>query len=113
MKEERTYLIALLVLALLASIPQIPVDAGIWGGLLALIGVIGGLMLSYDANGRLLIYVVAVALPMFDNSLDSIWVVGSWLNMLLDNVAHGIQGLAVGVFAMGLLGRLQGGGSSG
>ncbi len=112
MKEERTYLIALLVLALLASIPQIPVDAGIWAGLLALVGVIGGLMLSYDANQRVLIYVVAFALPIFSNSLDSIWVVGEWLNGLLDHLAHGIQGLAVGVLVMGLLGRLQGGGSS-
>lgn len=113
MKEERIYLIALIVLAVLASIKQVPVDAAIWGGLLAIVGIIGGVMISYpEVTQRLLIYVVAAALPMIDNTLDAVWVVGPWLNMLLDNLALGIQGLAVGMFAMAMVGRLQGSSAS-
>lgn len=109
MKEERIYLIALVILALLASIPQVPVDAAIWGALLAIVGVVGGVMLNYqDINQRLVVYVVAVALPMFNDCLDPVWVVGPWLNMFLDNVATGIQGLAVGTVVISLIGRLQG-----
>ena len=55
-----------------------------------------------------MIYVLAIAIPVFDNCLDAVWVVGPWLDMLLDHVALGIQGTAVGLFATALLARLQG-----
>ena len=109
MKQERTYLIAMIAVALLASIQQIPVDAQIWGAILVIVGIVGGVMLAYqNVIDRVLIYVVAVALPIFDDSLNNIWVVGPWINTLLDNLATGIQGLAVGVLVMGLLARIQG-----
>lgn len=109
MKSESMFLIALVIVALLASIPQIPVDAQIWGAVLVIVGVIAGVIVNYqDAVVRLLIYVLAVALPIFDNSLDAVWIVGPWFNTLLDNVAIGFQGFAVGLFVMALKARIQG-----
>jgi hypothetical protein len=113
MKEERIYLIALIVLAVLASIKQVPVDAAIWAGLLAIVGIIGGVMVSYpEVTQRLLIYAIAAVLPIIDNTLDAVWVIGPWFNIMLDNMALGIQGLAVGMFVMALIGRLQGSSAS-
>ena len=109
MNQERTYVLALIVVALLASIPQIPVDGAIWGLILVVVGSVGGIMVNYeDLSQRLLIYVVAVSLPIIDDSLDNIPAVGSWLNMLFDNMATGIQGMALGLLVMGLLARVKG-----
>lgn len=109
MNQERLYVIALIVVGLLASIPQVPVDAKIWGAILVIVGVVGGVMVNYeDVTQRLLIYVVAVALPMFSDSMGYVPAVGAWINTLLDNIAIGIQGMAVGLFAMGLVARAKG-----
>lgn len=109
MNQERMYVIALLAVGLLASIPQIPVDAKIWGMILVVVGVIGGVMVNYeDVMQRLVVYVVAVAMPIFSDSLTVIPTVGPWLNTLLDNIAMGIQGMAVGLVAMGLFARAKG-----
>ena len=107
--NERILLIAMIAVAVLASIPQIPIDAQIWGALLVIIGLVGGVMLTYDDMvQRLLVYVIAAVLPTISNSLDAIWVVGPWVNMLLDNFATGLQGMALGLFAMALVARMQG-----
>jgi hypothetical protein len=109
MNQERMYVIALLAVGLLASIPQIPVDAKIWGMILVVVGVVGGVLVNYeDMMQRLMIYVVAVAMPIFSDALTVIPAVGPWLNILLDNIAMGIQGMAVGLVAMGLLARAKG-----
>ena len=114
MKQERLFLIALVVLAVLASIPQIPVEAQLWGAILAIVGIAAGVLVKYgDAVQRVLIYVLAVAIPTFDNCLDYIWVVGPWINAGLDNLATGIQGVAVGILVMALLARIQGSRASG
>jgi hypothetical protein len=110
MNQERIYVIALVAVALLASIPQIPVEASIWGLILVVVGIVGGAMVNYpDLSQRILIYVVAVSLPMIDDSLENIPApIGSWLNMYFDNVATGIQGMAMGLIVMGLLARAKG-----
>ncbi len=109
MNQERIYVIALVAVALLASIPQIPVGANIWALILVVVGIVGGAMLNYpDLSQRILIYVVAVSLPMIDDSLDNIPAVGGWLNMYFDNVATGIQGMAMGLIVMGLVARAKG-----
>lgn len=109
MKQERLYTIALVVVGLLASIPQIPIDANVWGAILVIVGIVGGVMVNYDdVVQRILIYVVAVAIPIFSDSLDFIPVAGPWINMLLDNIATGIQGMAVGLLVMGLYARAKG-----
>ena len=109
MNQERTYVIALVALALLASIPQIPVGADIWGLILVVVGIVGGVMVNYaEVPQRILIYVVALALPTISNSLDNIPAVGMWLNGLFDNMATGIQGMALGLLVMGLLARMKG-----
>jgi hypothetical protein len=109
MNQERLYVIALLAVGLLASIPQIPVDAKIWGTILVVVGIVGGVMVNYDdMMQRLMIYVVAVAMPIFSDALTVIPTVGPWLNTLLDNIAMGIQGMAVGLVVMGLLARAKG-----
>lgn len=109
MNQERVYVIALIAIGLLASIPQIPVDAKIWGMILVVVGIVGGVMVNYgDMMQRLMIYVVAVALPIFSDALDVLPTVGPWLNMLLDNIATGIHGMAIGLVVMGLLARAKG-----
>jgi len=109
MNQERTYIIALIAVAVLASIPQIPVDAAIWGLVLVVVGIVGGAMVNYEeVVQRVLIYVVAATLPMISDSLEYIPAVGGWLNMLFDNVATGIQGMAIGLIVMGLLARVKG-----
>ena len=109
MNQERTYVLALIVVALLASIPQIPVGADIWGLILVVVGIVGGAMVNYPVlSQRILIYVVAATLPMISNSLDYIPAIGNWLNMLFDNMATGIQGMALGLLVMGLLARIKG-----
>ena len=109
MNQERIYIIALVAVALLASIPQIPVGANIWGLILVVAGIVGGVMVNYpDLSQRILIYVVAATLATIDNSLDYIPAVGAWLNMYFDNVATGVQGMAMGLIVMGLLARAKG-----
>ena len=109
MNQERTYIIALIVAALLASIPQIPVDANIWGLILVVVGIVGGVMVNYeDVVQRIVVYVVAATLPMISDSLDYIPAVGSWLNSLFDNMATGIQGMALGLLVMALVARAKG-----
>ena len=109
MNQEKMYVIALVVVGLLASIPQIPIGADIWGLILVVVGIIGGIMVNYpDLTQRILIYVVAATLPMIDNSLDNVPAIGAWLNTYFDNVAIGVQGMALGLFVMGLLARAKG-----
>ena len=109
MNQERTYVIALVAVALLASIPQIPVGASIWGLILVVVGIVGGAMVNYaEVVQRILIYVVAATLGMISDSLEYIPAVGNWLSMYFDNMAVGIQGMAMGLIVMGLLARLKG-----
>ena len=109
MNQERLYILALIVVALLASIPQIPVDAALWGAILVIVGIIGGIMVNYEEMlQRIVIYIVAAVLPMIDNSLDYIPVIGTWLNTYFDHVATGVQGMAMGLFVMALVARARG-----
>ena len=108
MNLERILLIVVVAVAVLAAIPQVPVDASIWGLILVLAGLVAGVMNSNDdASERLLVYVIAVALPTIAGSLDSIPVVGPWVGAVLGSVATGLQGLAVGLFLMALKNRLM------
>jgi len=110
MNQERILLLVLIVLAVLASIPQIPVDAQIWGALLAIGGIASGVLVNYrEMIQRVLIYVLSAVIPIFSDCLQPVWVVGPWLNTVLENLALGVQGTAVGLLVMGLLARLQGG----
>ena len=109
MNLDRIILIAIIAVAVLATIPQIPVDAAIWGLILVVIGIVGGVTANFgDLMQRLIIYVLAVAIPTFANSLDFIMVVGPFANTLLVHLATGIQGMAVGLLGWGLAGRVMG-----
>jgi hypothetical protein len=104
--SERILVCLLVVVAILATIPQamfLP-----WGIVLVLLGLIAGAMgQSGDAADRTVIYVAAIALPVFSNSLDVIPTVGPWVNQVLDYVATGIQGMAVAIFVVAIYGRLM------
>ena len=109
MNQERLYIIALIVVALLASIPQIPVDAGVWGAILVVVGIVGGVMINYEEMlQRIVIYIVAAVLPLIDDSLAYIPAIGDWLNSYFDHVATGVQGMAMGLFVMALIARAKG-----
>ena len=60
-----------------------------------------------DMTQRILIYVVAATLGSISNSLDSIMVIGPWLNAMLDNMQTGIQGIAVAVFMLAMYERIM------
>ena len=109
MNQERIYVIALVAISVLASIPQIPVGADIWGLVLVVVGIVGGAMVNYpDLNQRILIYVLAAVIAMISDPLGHIPAIGDWLVTLFDNMAIGIQGMAMGLIVMGLIARAKG-----
>jgi hypothetical protein len=73
--SDRILVCLLVVVAILAAIPQamfLP-----WGIVLVLLGLIAGAMgKSGDATDRMVIYVAAIALPVFSDSLDVIPTIG-------------------------------------
>lgn len=109
MNLERILIILILVAAILAAIPQITVSAQIWGVILVVLGLIAGATSSMqgDITQRLAVYVIAAVLPTISNSLDTVWVVGPWLNSMLDNMATGLQGMALALFVMAVVGRIM------
>lgn len=107
MNDERILVYLLVVVAILAAIPQSAMFLP-WGIFLVLLGLIGGLRgESGDAADRTVIYVAAFALPVFSDSLDVIPTIGPWVNQVLDHFALGIQGMAVAIFVMAIYGRLM------
>ena len=104
--SERILVCLLVVAAVLAAIPQamfLP-----WGIVLVLLGLIAGAMAKPgDAADRIVVYVAAIALPVFSDSLDVIPTVGPWVNQVLDHLATGIQGVAVAVFVVAICGRIM------
>ena len=75
-----------------ADYPRLVADAVPLGG--------GALGESGDATDRIVIYVAAFALPVFLDSLDVIPTIGPWVNQVLDDLATGIQGMAVAIFVV-------------
>ena len=106
--SERILISLIVVVAILGTIPAVA-DAVPYVGLaLVILGLLAGVMgESTDVNQRTAIYVAAVALPVFSNSLDAIPVVGVWVNAVLDGVATGIQGMAVAFVLLQLKVRIM------
>ena len=104
--SERVLVALLVVIAVVAAIPQAAfLD---WGIVLVILGLIAGAMgNSNSATDRTLIYVLAIALPAFSDSLNVIPTIGPLVNLVLDNLATGIQGMAVAVVLVALYGRLN------
>ena len=106
MNLERILVVLLVAVAILASIPQIMF--GSWGIILVVLGLIaGGVGKSANTTDRIVIYVAAIALPVFSNSLDVIPTIGPWVNQVLDHFATGVQGMAVAIFLVAIYGRLM------
>ena len=62
---------------------------------------------SADVTQRIAVYVLAVALPVFSDSLDVIPVVGAWVNSVLDGAATALQGMAVAYVLMQAKARIM------
>jgi hypothetical protein len=113
MNLQQILIILILAAAVLAAIPAIPVSGDLWGVILVVLGLIAGVtgpgtgMGAADIAQRVAVYVIAAVLPTISNSLDPIWVVGPWVNSVLDHVATGIQGMAIGLFVMAVVGRIM------
>ena len=106
MNLERILVVLLVAVAILASIPQIMF--AFWGIILVVLGLIaGGVGKSGDTTDRIVIYVAAIALPVFSNSLDLIPTIGPWVNQVLDHLATGVQGMAVAIFLVAVYGKLM------
>ena len=105
MNSERILLALLLVVAVLATVPQIAIPYV--GAILVVLGLIGGALGNYgNATDRIVVYLAAIAVPVFAGSLDAIPVVGEWVNQLLVHVTTGIQGMAVSIFVLTIYGRV-------
>ena len=97
----------LVVVAILAAIPQAMFAP--WPLVLVLLGLIAGAMGKFNsAADRTVIYVAAIALPVFSDSLDVIVPpIGPWVNQVLDGVATGIQAMAVAIIVLAIYGRIM------
>ena len=105
MNSERILLALLLVVAVLAAVPQIAIP--MVGLILVVLGLIGGALGNYgNATARIVIYLAAIAVPVFAGSLDAIPVAGPWVHQVLANVATGIQGMAVSILVLAIYGRV-------
>ena len=106
--SERILLALIVAVAILGTIPAVA-DAVPYAGLaLVVLGLVAGLMdENSDVSQRTAIYVVAAVLPGMSDSLDAIAVVGPVVNSVLDGVATGLQGMALGLILMQLKARLM------
>ena len=94
--SDRIPVALIVVVAVLGTIPAVAGAVPYLGLALVILGLAAGVMgESPDVSQRTAIYVAAVALPVFSNSLAAIPVAGLWVNSVLDGVAIGIQGMAV------------------
>lgn len=112
MNSERILLALLLVVAVLAAVPQIAIP--MVGLILVVLGLIGGALGNYsNATDRIVIYVAVLAIPAFAVSLDAftaipvVGVVGPWVHQVLTNVTTGIQGMAVSIFVLTIYRRVM------
>ena len=104
--SERILVTLLVVVAIVAAIPQAMFAP--WGLVLVVLGLIAGALgNSSNAIDRILIYVLAIALPAFSDSLNAIPTIGPWVNQVLDNLATGVQGMAVAIVVIAIYGRLM------
>ena len=112
MSSDRILLILIVVVSILAAIPAVaslvPGDTT-WALILVVLGLVAGGMGGYgsDMTQRILIYVAAAFIGGIANSLDSIMVVGPWLNAVIDNMQIGIRGIAVAVFMLAMYERIM------
>jgi hypothetical protein len=107
MSTSRILTILLVVAAILASIPAISMQY--WHLILVVLGLVAGAM-SEDAGQvtqRMVIYLVALALPEIAKSMGAIPEIGDHITRALTHLALGIQGMAVAIFMMALWGRIM------
>ena len=107
MSSDRILMILMTAVAILAVVPAVP--GGEYAALILVgLGLISGFMNPEDdLLTRLVLIVVAVALPTIANSLDAIPVVGGFVNSILDNVAVAIAGIVVANFLLQIYARLM------
>ena len=107
MSSDRILMILMTAVAILAVVPAVP--GGEYAALILVgLGLISGFMNPEDdLLTRLVLIVVAVALPTIANSLDAIPVVGGFVNNILDNVAVAIAGIVVANVLLQIYARLM------
>ena len=107
MSSDRILMILMTAVAILAVVPAVP--GGEYAALILVgLGLISGVMNPEDdLLTRLVLIVVAVALPTIANSLDAIPVVGGFVNSILDNVAVAIAGIVVANVLLQIYARLM------
>ena len=107
MSSDRILMILMTAVAILAVVPAVP--GGEYAALILVgLGLISGFMNPEDdLLTRLVLIVVAVALPTIANSLDAIPVVGGFVNNFLDNVAVAIAGIVVANVLLQIYARLM------
>ena len=107
MSSDRILMILMTAVAILAVVPAVP--GGEYAALILVgLGLISGFMNPEDdLLTRLVLIVVAVALPTIANSLDAIPVVGVFVNSILDNVAVAIAGIVVANVLLQIYARLM------
>jgi len=109
MSSDRILLVLIVVVSILAVIPQLAAQFAYWGLVLVVLGLVAGGMGEYgsDMTQRILIYVIAVSLTQITGSLDAIPTVGPLVGDVLNNMATGIQGIAIAVFVLAMYERIM------
>lgn len=106
MNSDRILVALLVVVAVVAAIPQLAFAP--WGIALVVLGLVAGAMgQSGNVMDRVVIYLAAIALPVFSNSLDVIPVIGPLVNQVLQHLSTGIQGMAVAILVVAIYGRIM------
>jgi len=106
MRAERILVALLVVVAVVAAIPQLAFAP--WGIVLVVLGLVAGAIgKSGNVMDRMVIYLAAIALPVFSNSLDVIPIIGPLVNQVLQHLSTGIQGMAVTILMVAIYGRIM------
>ena len=93
--------VAVAVIAAFVPIPMVAL-------ILLVLGLVGGFASPLeDVGSRVAYYVLAAALPTIANNLEAIPAVGGFLNVILDNFAISVAGIAIANFLLAVYNNLM------
>ena len=98
----------LTIVSLLVAILAVFVALDYWSTILVLLGLLSGFMNSEsDPVQRMVLLVAAIGLPVVANQLDTIPVIGGYVNSIIDNIAIAISGMVIANFIMAMVDRVK------
>lgn len=103
MNSEKIAYILMLVVAIVGTFVQIPMQ----GLILLLIGLVSGVINPLtEISDRTAYLILALAAPTVANSLDMIPEIGAYLNAIVDSIAITAGGMWLASFTRALIGKV-------